>query len=125
MVLLETWLRYCRRHRLDGAHTTAALGKMVSWLAVLRLMSISLAGKLDRGESPAIEATLVKDIGTEIEQAIPRLIGDVLSAEPAAQADVELMRALSYLEQLAPSFSLRGGTREILRGSSARGLGLR
>src|SRR5690606_29944511 len=110
---------------LGGAHTTAALGKIVSWLAVLRLMSISLAGKLDRGESPAIEATIVKDIGTEIEQAIPRLIGDVLSAEPAAQTDVALMRALSYLEQLAPSFSLRGGTREILRGIIARGLGLR
>ncbi|MDS1139127.1 acyl-CoA dehydrogenase family protein [Pusillimonas sp. SM2304] len=125
MVLLETWLKYCRRHRLGGAHTTAALGKMVSWLAVLRLMSISLAGKLDRGESPAIEATIVKDIGTEIEQAIPRLIGDVLGAEPAAPTDIALMRALSYLEQLAPSFSLRGGTREILRGIIARGLGLR
>jgi hypothetical protein len=29
------------------------------------------------------------------------------------------------LLQLAPSFSLRGGTREILRGIVARGLGLR
>lgn len=125
VVLLETWLKYCRQRGLAGAHTTAALGKIVSWLAVLRLMSIALAGKLDRGESPAIEATIVKDIGTEIEQAIPRLIGDVLSAEPSAQTDVPLMRALSYLEQLAPSFSLRGGTREILRGIIARGLGLR
>jgi acyl-CoA dehydrogenase len=30
-----------------------------------------------------------------------------------------------YLGQIAPSFSLRGGTREILRGIIARGLGLR
>ena len=29
------------------------------------------------------------------------------------------------LMQMAPSFSLRGGTREILRGIIARGLGLR
>jgi hypothetical protein len=32
---------------------------------------------------------------------------------------------LAYLTQMAPSFSLRGGTREILRGIIARGLGLR
>lgn len=125
MVLLEAWLTYCRRHGPATDLTAVAMGKMVSWLAVLRLMSISLAGKLDRGESPAIEATIVKDIGTEIEQAMPRIIGDVLSAVPEAHSDMALMRALTYLEQLAPSFSLRGGTREILRGIIARGLGLR
>lgn len=125
MVLLETWLIYCRRHGHATELAAVAMGKMVSWLAVLRLMSISLAGKLDRGESPAIEATIVKDIGTEIEQAMPRIIGDVLSAAPDAHNDMALMRALTYLEQLAPSFSLRGGTREILRGIIARGLGLR
>jgi hypothetical protein len=32
---------------------------------------------------------------------------------------------LAELTQNAPSFSLRGGTREILRGIIARGLGLR
>jgi len=35
------------------------------------------------------------------------------------------MRALTYVTRVAPSFSLRGGTREILRGIIARGLGLR
>ena len=32
---------------------------------------------------------------------------------------------LAYTELAVPSFSLRGGTREILRGIIARGLGLR
>ena len=31
----------------------------------------------------------------------------------------------AYLTQINPSFSLRGGTREIMRGIIARGLGLR
>ena len=31
----------------------------------------------------------------------------------------------AYVLQVRPSFSLRGGTREILRGMIARGLGLR
>ena len=36
-----------------------------------------------------------------------------------------LLRTLAYVLQVCPSFSLRGGTREILRGVIARGLGLR
>ncbi|MCC2597097.1 acyl-CoA dehydrogenase family protein [Pusillimonas sp. MFBS29] len=125
MVLLESWLLHCREAGANDAQTAVALGTIISWLAVLRSMSISLTGKLARGESPAIEATLVKDLGTEIEQAIPRIIGDVLGATPDAAIPASLRRTLVYLEQLAPSFSLRGGTREILRGIIARGLGLR
>ena len=37
----------------------------------------------------------------------------------------ELLRTVAYVSQMAPTFSLRGGTREILRGMIARGLGLR
>ncbi|NYT61166.1 acyl-CoA dehydrogenase family protein [Alcaligenaceae bacterium] len=125
MVLLECWLDHCRASGANDAQTTATLGQVVSWLAVLRAMSISLTAKLVRGESPAIEATLVKDLGTEIEQAIPRLIGDCLGSLPDSAVPAPLLRTLVYLEQLAPSFSLRGGTREILRGIIARGLGLR
>ena len=36
-----------------------------------------------------------------------------------------LLRTLACVTQIAPTFSLRGGTREILRGVIARGLGLR
>ncbi|GAB2893876.1 acyl-CoA dehydrogenase family protein [Paralcaligenes ginsengisoli] len=125
MVLLETWLAHCRLNDAGNAVAAATLGQIVSWLAVLRAMSLSLTAKLAKGESPAIEATLVKDLGTEIEQAIPRLIGEVLGSAPDAPVSASLLKTLAYLEQLAPSFSLRGGTREILRGIIARGLGLR
>jgi hypothetical protein len=37
----------------------------------------------------------------------------------------ELLLTLQYLTEISPAFSLRGGTREILRGIIARGLGLR
>ena len=37
----------------------------------------------------------------------------------------DLVRVLAHLLQVSPSFSLRGGTREVLRGIIARGLGLR
>jgi hypothetical protein len=50
-----------------------------------------------------------------------RLVG----TDPTRGIPVELQRALAYTSQMAPTFSLRGGTREILRGMIARGLGLR
>jgi len=125
MVLVESWLRHCRDHDSPSEKRLEVMGHIVSWLTVLRSLSLGLTAKLARGESPAIEASLVKDMATEIEQAIPRWIADVLGAEPEIAASPELRRTLSYLEQLAPSFSLRGGTREIMRGIIARGLKLR
>ena len=70
------------------------------------------------------EASLVKDLGTEFEQLIPIAVADVLASsdDPASP---ELLRTLAYITQFAPTFSLRGGTREVLRGLIARGLGLR
>ena len=81
--------------------------------------------KLARGESPVVEAALVKDIGTEFEQAIPAAIEAAVAADPTRDVDADLYRTLAYLSQISPTFSLRGGTREILRGMIARGLGLR
>jgi hypothetical protein len=67
----------------------------------------------------------VKDIGTTFEQQIPSVLEAVLGADPAAEVDADLLATVAYLVQVAPTFSLRGGTREILRGMIARGLGLR
>jgi hypothetical protein len=68
---------------------------------------------------------VVKDLGNSFEQELPRAVQALLGDEIGLGDDHELARALSYLLQVAPSFSLRGGTREILRGIVARGLGLR
>ena len=89
-------------------------------------MSIAVTAKLAAGESPVVEAALVKDLGTGVEQAIPALIADDLASRPEdCEPPAELLRTLAYVTQVAPSFSLRGGTRDILRGMIARGLGLR
>lgn len=124
IALLECWLAHCRERDADTA-SRATLGAILSQMAVLRAMSLAVAGKLAAGLSPATEASLVKDLGTELEQAIPRLIGDTLGRHPDRPVPLPLLRTLAYLEQVAPTFSLRGGTREILRGIIARGLGLR
>ena len=50
---------------------------------------------------------------------------ELLGGEPRLAGGSDYEEVLGYLAQVAPSFSLRGGTREILRGIIARGLGLR
>ncbi|CAM4354421.1 acyl-CoA dehydrogenase family protein [Bordetella muralis] len=125
MALVQCWLSHCRANQINDAHTTAALGEILTQLATLRAMSLAIAGQLACGRSPAIEAALVKDLGTELEQRIPDLLAQILSQTPDHAIPPELLRTLAYVEQVSPTYSLRGGTREILRGIIARGLGLR
>ncbi len=124
MVLLDTWLSFLRSRGEGDSRSTALLGKLVANLSVLRAMSLAVAEQLSRGQSPAVEAALVKDLGTAFEQVLPTAIADALGANPNQAVPDSLLRALAYVTQVAPSFSLRGGTREILRGMIARGLEL-
>jgi alkylation response protein AidB-like acyl-CoA dehydrogenase len=125
VVLVDAWLAALRAGGACSPAAAAALGRAASHLAVLREMSLSITEKLTRHESPVVEASLVKDLGTELEQWIPVAVGDLLAATPDDPLAPSLLGALAYTLQLAPSYSLRGGTREILRGIIARGLGLR
>jgi len=124
IVLLDCWLQWLRASGRGEQHLET-VGRFAAHLATLRQMSIALTAKLAAGESPVVEAALVKDLGTEFEQSVPALIEAAIGADPTQPPDAELMRTLAYVSHMAPTFSLRGGTREILRGMIARGLGLR
>lgn len=102
-----------------------ALGRMAAEIWTLRQMSLSVAGQLARGQDPSVEAAIVKDLGNSFEQSLPMLVQGLTEAGVRLEDDTDFVKVLSYLLQNAPSFSLRGGTREILRGIIARGLGLR
>ena len=49
----------------------------------------------------------------------------LIAAEPDRKSTHTFLAVLAHTILHAPSFTLRGGTREILRGMIARGLGLR
>ena len=112
-------------HELGGGNDLAAqeIGQVVAELTLLRQLSRSVAGALDRGEEPALEASVVKDVGTALEQRIPEIVRKLLPMERYVGTEFGL--AFACTQAHAPSFSIRGGTREILRGIIARGLGLR
>jgi alkylation response protein AidB-like acyl-CoA dehydrogenase len=125
VVLLDAWVRHLQAVGRNDAATTALVGDLTARLTVLRSMSIACNARLALGESPVVEASLVKDLGTGFEQQLPVAIGDDLASHPREAVSEELYRTLQYVTHIAPSFSLRGGTREILRGIIARGMGLR
>ena len=107
----------------DDQRHAVALGRIAASYATLRQMSLGVSGMLARGENPAVAAALVQDQGALVEQAMPDIAHDLyggLAPPGSTLADV-----MSYTTRAVPSFSLRGGTREILRGIIAKGLGLR
>ena len=125
IVLFDEWLAFIRTPQGRTNEAVRLAGKITSQLAPLRAMSVAITEKLTRGESPVVEAALVKDLGTGVEQLIPAAIADDLFSRESQDIPLELLHTLNYVTQVAPSYSLRGGTRDILRGMIARGLGLR
>lgn len=101
------------------------IGRMFSELSALRRMSTSIAGMLDEGAQPLVEAAIVKDLGTSFEQALPETARRLVPEEADRDTGEVYGEALAETMLRAPCFSLRGGTREILRGMIARGIGLR
>jgi alkylation response protein AidB-like acyl-CoA dehydrogenase len=122
-VLFAELVRVLRDHPSEQA--TVAVGRLASHFVVLRQLSRGVAWLLQNGKNPALEAAVVKDLGALVEQEIPDIVRSLVEIEPGSERTAELARTLHYTVLAAPSFSLRGGTREILRGIIARGLGLR
>ena len=106
----------------QDAVAAPALGRQVARLWALRNMSVAVAGMLEDGQDPVRQAALVKDLGNDFEQALPNVVRDLIATEDMPE---DMRRMHAYLTQIVPTFSLRGGTREIMRGIIARELGLR
>jgi len=98
------------------------VGRLLARAGTLRQMSLAVAGMLQDGETPAREAALVKDVGNDYEQALPETLRRLFDPD-RTPPEVQAMQRI--MTMVARSYSLRGGTREILRGIIARQLGLR
>lgn len=101
------------------------LGLLTARLIGLRALSVSVAAMLNDGKLPNLEAALVKELGSRLEQDIGEVLLDSLASAPDPAAGDVINRLMAQTLLHAPSYSIRGGAREILRGIIARGLGLR
>ncbi|HEU0190699.1 MAG TPA: acyl-CoA dehydrogenase family protein [Mycobacterium sp.] len=101
------------------------IGELAARYWVLRRLSLAVARMIDTGQTPAAEAALIKEMGTRFEQDVVSELRELLdrelvlaSGQPAPLFERLLRRAV--LE--APSFTIRGGTTEVLRSVAAKGL---
>jgi len=101
------------------------IGRLCARVALLRRLSRSVAAALQDGEVAPIQAAIVKDLGANLEQEIVEIARTLLPFAPDPQSSDPLIALYAHTMLRMPIFSIRGGTREILRGIIARGLGVR
>jgi acyl-CoA dehydrogenase len=102
------------------------IGRLVAQLHTMRRMSVSVAGMLQAGKEPVVEASIVKDIGTIWEQQLPHRVRELAAfVDDSTSNHATLDEMLGFAIKTAPKLTIQGGTTEVLRGIIARGLGLR
>lgn len=105
-------------------HACEVLGRLAAHLTTLRNMSLSVAGMLERGAVPNVEAAIVKDLGTNLAKQISDIARNLAQSE-GCDGDEGFRQVLLESILYSPIHTIQGGTREILRGIIARELGLR
>lgn len=100
--------------------------EMVGWATArwwgLRNLSLSVARLIDDGKAPSVESALVKEMGTRFEQDVLQKVVDLVDLEPSPEAATLFERLVVGAIQTGPSFTIRGGTIEILRSVASKGL---
>ncbi|MDF5753443.1 acyl-CoA dehydrogenase family protein [Spongiactinospora sp. TRM90649] len=101
------------------------VGAVVGRMWALRQLSLAVAGRLEAGAAPAVEAAAVKDLGTRFESVVIDTVRLLSQVVPDLGSNRPLPRMLAEAILHSPGFTLRGGTNEILRGVVAKELGVR
>lgn len=117
--LIEELIRLLRQDATEAQQ--AEIGRLSAHLMVLRQMSRSVAGMLNVGKNPALQAAIVKDLGALFEQDIPRLARSLISRPAVPGGRDSYAAVLAYTELAVPSFSLRGAPARSCAASSHAG----
>ncbi len=88
----------------------------------LHNMSFTVARMIDTGQAPSIEAALVKEMGTRFEQDVLLRLLEFVEEEPDPGSMLLYQRLLAKAVLTGPSFTIRGGTVEVLRSVASKGL---
>jgi alkylation response protein AidB-like acyl-CoA dehydrogenase len=110
------------REQPDVGADAEKIGWLFARYWTLRQMSLSIAAAVDRGETPSVEAAIVKDLGTKFEQEVVEVVRELADVQPSMDSESQLAELLARALCHAPTFTIRGGTSEILRSVAAKGL---
>lgn len=103
----------------EQADAFAAFGSLVARLHALRHLSLGVSTLIAEGGNPAVQAALVKDMGTRFELDVAETCRRFF---PLGSVDGPFEELLREALLSGPGFTLRGGTNEILRGIVARAM---
>lgn len=117
-ILLQELVRIVGKH--PSGRADLVVGRLAAHLATLRRMSFSVANALQQQTDVGTAASFVKDLGSVFEQSIPDHARDVLDL--GELEDEDFLGVFRYVMLASPSFSIYGGTREILRSIIGRSL---
>lgn len=117
MPLLEHWAkRIGEQGDADGSsEQKTKLGSVVARAWSFRQMALSIARLVDQGHSPVAEAALVKEMATRFEQECVALISEHYAGVPTLGSPDAEEALLATAILVSPSWTIRGGTNEILR----------
>ncbi|MEU0465293.1 acyl-CoA dehydrogenase family protein [Amycolatopsis sp. NPDC006131] len=101
------------------------LGTITARMWALRGLSLSIARLVDDGRSPVTEAAMVKELATRWEADCVRFVARHLGRAPDMTSANPWESLLARAMLVAPSWTIRGGTNEILRSVAAKGLNRR
>ncbi|MDT7548120.1 MAG: hypothetical protein QOE84_514, partial [Actinomycetota bacterium] len=92
-----------------------------SWWG-FRQLSLASVRSIDEGSSPVVEAALVKELGTRFEQDVLDALQQLVDVEPSPDSSSLFEQLLCEAILTGPSFTIRGGTVEVLRSIVAKAL---
>jgi alkylation response protein AidB-like acyl-CoA dehydrogenase len=117
--LLET---YVSERGTEAALFAPQLGALIARCWSIRQLSLSVARALQDGRAPDVEAAIVKDIGTTFEQEVVECLQWMVESDPNPDSASLFESLLAQALVVSPSYTIRGGTTEILRTVAARGM---
>jgi alkylation response protein AidB-like acyl-CoA dehydrogenase len=118
-------LRLVRHLASVSASSADQLGELLSRFSALRNRAILAMIGRHRAPVSAEVSAAFKIAGTRFEQDVVEVARHLRLVEPDIAGDDEVTRLLREGILASPTFTLRGGTSEILTGVLSRGLGLR
>jgi 3-oxocholest-4-en-26-oyl-CoA dehydrogenase alpha subunit len=120
-LLVEEFLRAQAGTEL-AERAAAVLGWAVARFWGIRQLSLAVARMIDEGGAPAAESALVKEMATRFEQDVIQAVSELVDDAPSRASEDLLSRLLATSILAGPSYTIRGGTNEVLIGVAAKGL---
>ncbi|MFI7194217.1 acyl-CoA dehydrogenase family protein [Nocardia nova] len=120
MPVLEHWAGHLSS--TDPRWAQSDLGSIAARAWAFHGLSLSIARAVDEGRSPTIEAALAKEMATRFEQESIEIVTRHFGRTPELSSADPYESLLARAILTGPSWTIRGGTTEILRNIISKGL---